>query len=63
MRGGTMVRCLGIGKEHLFMSIDPTRNRVCSRCAAKMEAGAAGSKIRKNMVHECDLTRKTIHQG
>lgn len=28
----TLVRCLGPGSEHTFMSSNPTYHRVCSRC-------------------------------
>lgn len=31
------VRCLGPGsKEHTFLSTDPTKYRICARCADKM---------------------------
>ncbi len=33
-----MVRCLGPGPEHVFLSRDVRNNRVCSRCRAKIEA-------------------------
>lgn len=31
------VRCLGPGKEHTFLSVDPKRNRVCEQCQAAMK--------------------------
>jgi len=34
-----MVRCLGLGDEHLFRSPDPVNIRICNRCKRRMEAG------------------------
>lgn len=30
-----VVRCLGPGPEHTFLSYDPTRHRICGKCAFK----------------------------
>lgn len=32
MKGRVLVRCLGPGEEHEFLSHDRVRNRVCPRC-------------------------------
>jgi hypothetical protein len=31
-----VVRCLGFGAEHRFLSSDPTKHRVCDKCQRKM---------------------------
>ena len=33
-----LVRCLGGGKEHTFLSEDPCCNRVCTKCMNKITA-------------------------
>ncbi len=35
---GVLVRCLGPGKEHEFLSVDPKTNRICESCQAKVRA-------------------------
>lgn len=37
-KGLVQVRCLGVGEDHCFMSIDPKRNRVCGKCSAVLAA-------------------------
>lgn len=34
----TMVRCLGPGPEHVFLSRDARNNRVCSKCRYKIDS-------------------------
>lgn len=36
--GKHSVRCLGPGPEHLFLSTDPRKNRVCEPCRKKMQS-------------------------
>lgn len=31
------VRCLGPGKEHWFMSANPTYHRICEKCSVKVK--------------------------
>lgn len=32
-----LVRCLGLGKEHYFLSVDKVNNRVCKKCQQELD--------------------------
>jgi hypothetical protein len=41
-----MVRCLGPGEEHTFLSPDPVNRRVCERCAKSMDAADRAGRMK-----------------